>query len=164
MTENCCTLNTRGFLTFIKAASKNRHVTNIKFKGHGNSMFPFIENGNDLNVKLMRTTHNIKIGDIVAVMDQNINIIFVHRIIGRKEKLYLLKGDNRTSVDGWFPRESILGVITEIKRNSGRIIYYQRWQNFLIALFSRTNFLKKILMPVSMNIKKNCEKLYKSAN
>ncbi len=124
-------------------------------------MFPFIENANNLNVKLIKNMHNIKIGDIVAVIDHDINIIFVHRVIGITGHLYLLKGDNRTTVDGWFPAESILGIITEIKRNSGRIIYYHRWQNHIIALLSRINILKIIVIPVIMNIKNNVSKIYK---
>ena len=153
-------LDTKNFIAIIKAASEKQHVTDIKFKAYGNSMFPFIKNQDILNVKLINNDYNIHIGDIVAVTDQTVKIIMVHRIVGIKNKLYLIKGDNQVKADDWFPKKSILGIITEAKRTSGKIFYCHRWQNILIAFLSKTNILKKIILPISLNIKKIFEKLH----
>ncbi|MDA3790348.1 MAG: hypothetical protein PF503_17875 [Desulfobacula sp.] len=141
------------FYEFLDSLSWNKSVSIIKFKGHGVSMTPFIKNGNTLTIKLLNNKYKVRTGDIVAVKQIDKKKILVHRIIKAKEESYLIKGDNKALSDGWFPREAIIGIITEIKRASGKRIYYGRWFNLMIAWVSKTNILNGIILPLGRLVK-----------
>ncbi len=116
-------------------------------------MAPFIRNGNTLTIKLLGNRDVLKTGDIVVVKQTDKEKIFVHRIIQVKKDQYLIKGDNKTRNDGLFSKESILGLITEIKRDSGDNAYYSPWYNRVIAFLSRTRTLNGIILPWSRLLK-----------
>jgi len=42
--------------------------------------------------------------------------MLVHRVLRKKKKCYLIKGDNCAEADGWIPVENILGLITRVER------------------------------------------------
>lgn len=126
----------------------------VKVKAKGNSMSPFLKHHSVIVLKPVDTTKKIRFGDIVAVSNKKKNFIIIHRVIGLKKGLYLLKGDNNYSIDGWFDKKDILGIIDEIQGN-GFINCKSIWQNTIIAIGSRTGFFNWILFPVLRSFKKN---------
>lgn len=135
------------FYEFIDSLSKHQGVSQFKFRGHGVSMTPFIKNGSTLTIRLLDAMDTLRIGDIVIVKEVNKKKIFAHRIVQAKNDQYLIKGDNKTQADGWFSRETILGIITEIKNESGKIMHYSPWSNLIIACLSKTRILDRIMLP-----------------
>ncbi|MCG8638897.1 MAG: hypothetical protein MI862_04140 [Desulfobacterales bacterium] len=112
-------------------------------------MSPFIRNGNTICLKLIRMKDRIRIGDIVAVRQKNPDKIFIHRVIGIKEKKIQVKGDNRKVPDGWFPVHSIIGIVTKIKNTYGNIAVKIPLINPVIAFLSRTGILYRVLLPLA---------------
>ena len=151
---NDFTIDGTSFYTFLDFIAKHQKASTIRFTGYGTSMTPFIRNGNTLTIKLIDKNDKIKKGTVVAVKHIEKKII-IHRIIGIKNNYFQIKGDNRKLQDGWYPKESIIGVITEIKRESGKRVQFPTWQNFIIAFLSKTRILNFLILPVGRWIKHN---------
>jgi len=149
------------FYEFIDSLSFNKSVSGIKFKGYGVSMTPFIKNGDTLTIKLLSKNDAIRTGDIVVVKQIDKKKIIVHRIIKTKETRYYIKGDNKIRSDGWFPQKAIIGVITEIKRESGKRIAHSPLYNLIIAHLSKTRILNSLLLPGGRLIKQKIVKRIK---
>lgn len=119
----------------------------FRFKAEGYSMSPFIKTNDVLTISPIKKKPGI--GDIVAVKHSNNKRLVIHRIVGRKNSSFLIKGDNNeNSFDGYFPEKDLIGIVTEIKRKNKIIKNYIHPVNYIIALMSRTNILpgvKKIM-------------------
>ena len=86
-------------------ASGNR----FRFTAHGISMAPFIRDGDQ--VELVKMTAP-KIGQVVAASRED--KLYVHRIVAKKNGLFLLKGDHLQNPDGWFRAEDFLGEVVAV--------------------------------------------------
>ncbi len=153
------TLSGKKFCKLIESLCADKSVFHIKVKGHGNSMSPFIKNGEELIIKPAGRKDTIKPGDIVAVVNEEKEKIIVHRVIGRKNNFFQIKGDNCSRDDGYFPETNIIGIVTGIKTDSGKKICYKEWQNKIIAFLSKTGWLNMLILPLGRFIKKTLQKL-----
>ncbi|MDA3917429.1 MAG: S26 family signal peptidase [Deltaproteobacteria bacterium] len=141
------------FCKLVKSIPADKTINHIKVQGHGSSMSPFLKNNETLFIKPVKKKTEIKTGDIIAVTDKNEEKIIVHRVISQKKNICLLKGDNCKKKDGWFTKKQVLGIITQKKKQSGKIICFFRWESILIAFLSKTGFLNSILLPFGRLLK-----------
>lgn len=95
-----------------------------RFKATGSSMTPTIRNNDVVSISPYKENRP-KVGDVVALLDRDDNRIIIHRIIKQRERMFLLKGDGLWRSDGFFPREWMAGIISEVERN-GTLISMDR--------------------------------------
>jgi signal peptidase I len=154
------TLNSKKFCSLVTSTCANMRIRYINIKGFGSSMSPFIKNGNILTIKPVNRGDAIKRGDIAIVIGRNKENLIVHRVIGLKNSFFQIKGDNCYEDDGWFPKASILGIVTEVTTEANKKIVVKRWQNLIIAFLSKIRLLNIIILPVGRIIKKKSQKLF----
>lgn len=107
----------------------------FRFKARGHSMEPFIKDGDIITVS---SQAHIEEGDIVAFINQNKKLA-LHRIIGKKSKKIIIKGDNSRKTDGFIDRENILASVKKVERQD-RTVETGKGKK-IIALLSRVNLL-----------------------
>lgn len=94
------------------------HGHKVRFQASGESMQPFIQNGDILEVAPLAGRH-IQPGDVLLV-DAGSERLLVHRVIKAGHQggnpRYLVKGDNSSSADGWFQMENCLGRVEIVER------------------------------------------------
>ena len=126
----------------------------MKLQCPGYSMSPLIRHNSCLTIKPIENGVKPEFGDVVAAVGREKRVI-IHRIVGCRNKKYLLKGDNCPECDGWFHRTRIMGiveiVVDENGRDRTRIQHFKR----CTAYASRTNVLKHIVVPTLFFLKKN---------
>lgn len=112
----------------------------FRFRAKGWSMTPFIRNGDVVTVAPL--DDKPRIGEVVAFIHPQANVLIVHRIIGKNGTNFFIQGDSLAArTDGYIPYENLLGKVTSVERD-GRVIKLglgpERW---LIALLSRIRLL-----------------------
>jgi hypothetical protein len=85
------------------------------------------------------------IGQVVAFVSPLNERLVVHRIIGRRESLFLIQGDNlpRPGAD-MIRREDILGRVVRIERGGKRVWIGLGPERYPIAILSRVGLLLPI--------------------
>ena len=94
------------------------------------SMYPILKNGEKINIDCKMK--KICFGDVVLFYDKK---VYVHRVIFRVGKLYLLKGDNNKNVDGFYKMENIVGKVR--MKKCRRIATLSLCEAFLFSVFDR---------------------------
>lgn len=102
----------------------------------GSSMLPFIKSGDIVTVVPIDISTHI-FAYPAAILMPHMQRCVIHRIVGRKKKGFLLKGDYSFKNDGMFNREDILGVVTKIERKGRAVTLGLRWERYIIAILSR---------------------------
>ena len=102
----------------------------------GFSMSPFIRDSDVLTLSALRNS-SIAFGKTVVFIASKTNKLVIHRIVGRNNGFYLIKGDNVFNAGGLVPKENILGCVTKIERNGRDIFFGLGRERLIIALFSR---------------------------
>ncbi|MEW6670480.1 MAG: S24/S26 family peptidase [Thermodesulfobacteriota bacterium] len=116
----------------------------FRFKAAGTSMSPFIKNGDVLTIRPLSSPPPA-FGDVVACIHPDTNKTVVHRLIGRQNRRYLVKGDNTRTLGALLPLKDILGCVTKVERNGRHVDWGLGPERRLIALFSRWRLLLLIL-------------------
>jgi signal peptidase I len=114
--------------------------TPFRFQASGFSMSPFIKDGDVITISRVNVK-KVSLGDVVAFINPVNGSLSVHRVVEHKTNAYLIKGDNSAKLDSWVGQEQILGRITHVERSEQTIRFSLGPERFLIALFSRYNFL-----------------------
>lgn len=120
----------------------------LRFRARGGSMGPFVRNGDVVTVAPLRHGQRIRLGDIVAFEHPQPDNLRLHRVIGRRGRLLLVKGDNTPAVDGLVPEERVLGVVVRIERNGVAVRLGVGRIGALVALLSRAGVLLALLKPL----------------
>ena len=120
----------------------------IRFKAHGGSMSPFIRSGDVVTVSPVGEKP-VLLGEVVACRHPAGGGLVVHRVVGRKKGLFLIKGDGHGRVDGWVDRGRVLGRVVRVEREGKRV-----WAGLgkgcgMIALFSRSRYVFPWMMRFS---------------
>ena len=115
----------------------------FRFRAMGGSMYPLIENGDVLTVVPLGR-RALSPGDVVEFLHPGHGGLRVHRVVGRRNGAYLVKGDGVSEPDGWIPRENILGRVTGITRQGRRIHFGLGCERFAIALTNRWGLIREI--------------------
>ncbi len=139
--------------------AKELQLENSKILGpvifHGNSMSPFLEEGDELIV-ITVNWGEIKIGDIITYrLDKKFP---TYRVVNKLQDYLLLKPDNWPQIFQ-VPREDILGKVIERKRGESslsdtnwqwifslRLILLRRWmEQFISKIKYNSKRIKEIL-------------------
>jgi len=90
----------------------------IRFIARGQSMWPFILDGDSVTVApLNRLPH---VGDVVFMPNREFGQL--HRVVSTSDDgLLCLRGDALPKSDGWFPPARLLGILVEHRRRGWRI-------------------------------------------
>lgn len=128
----------------------------IRVKGFGNSMSPFLKSGETLIIRPIEIDlkNPIKIGDVVAIADNTGRRIIIHRVIDKKNNLLQIKGDNLKISDGWFEKTKILGIVVQKEKLSGGHFSLRGWKSMFISILSKTKLLNYFLLPLGRLLKK----------
>lgn len=141
------------FSDILKALLVERK-NNIRFQAKGFSMAPFIKDGDIVTVAPILHGYKLNFGDLVVInKDVRLNKIALHRIIGKPQGFYLIKGDNNYEEDGLIPIASILGKVIKVERNGKRVFFGLGQERFIIAFLSRCNILIPLLFPLRVPIR-----------
>lgn len=120
----------------------------FRFKARGFSMSPFLMDGDVLTVSPCYGTPPTY-GDIVAFVHPLTGRLVVHRIVGRKGDLFLIRGDNSTEGDGLVPQADILGRVTGVERNGRRVLLGVGAERFMIPFITkRMGFFLPLFSPI----------------
>lgn len=103
-------------------------------------MSPFIKNADIITVSPLSSTR-LSCGDVAAFASPKTGRLVVHRVIGKREKFVLLKGDNASNPDEPVPKKSILGRVIKVERNGKAISVGLGPERYLISFLSRKQFL-----------------------
>jgi hypothetical protein len=122
----------RGLLVDVLARGAS-----FRFRALGFSMSPFIRDGDVLTV--VPLAGRPRRGDVAAYVRPVDGKLAVHRVVGRKRGVFILKGDNEDCGD-LVPGLGLLGLVVRIERQ-GREIKAGRAGALLIAALSRRRFL-----------------------
>lgn len=119
----------------------------FRFRANGVSMTPFIKQG-DLVTLSPYTGSRPRLGDVAAFFFPGTEKLTIHRVVGKKENGYLLKGDNATAIDGVIPPENILARVKKVEREGREIRLGLRQDRYLIALLARSGLLLSLFSPL----------------
>ena len=121
--------------------------SSVRFKAKGFSMSPFIRNGDVITVSPF-TLAKLRPGDIAAFILEKPGRLVVHRVVGIRGELFLMKGDNLPDFDDLIPGSQVLGQITRIERGSCTMRIGLGAERKVIALLSRFRFLPLLAIPI----------------
>ncbi len=119
----------------------------FRFKAKGISMHPFIRNGDVITVYPLSGTLP-RYGDVVAFIRPGTSVLIVHRVVGKIDDSFLIRGDNTGYFDGLIPTANILGYVTKVERNDREAYLGLGPERFLIAFLTRRGLLLPLLRPV----------------
>jgi hypothetical protein len=109
-------------------------------------MSPFIGDGDVVTVAPLESG-GLGIGNVAVFVPLRGGGPVIHRIVGKSDGSYLLKGDNLPESDGLVPPANVLGYIKAVERNGRRISLGLGAEKVFIALLTRTNLLSPLLLP-----------------
>lgn len=115
----------------------------LRFKARGFSMHPFIKDGEVVSVSPV-PGGRLYPGDVVAFCHPENGRLVVHRIIKKNAQGFVLRGDNCAEADGLVPAASIVGRVTEVRRNSRIKRLEWRPERLFPALLSRYHRLQPL--------------------
>jgi signal peptidase len=118
----------------------------FRFQAKGNSMSPFIKNGDVVTVYPLLDIPPT-LGEVVAFTRPATGKLVLHRVIGRKDTAFLTSGDNSRAVDGLIPMAFILGKVKTVKRAGKKIQLGLGPERFLIVILIRSKLLAFVLLP-----------------
>lgn len=116
----------------------------FRFKARGFSMLPFIQDGDVLTVA-PRPARKPRPGGVVAFCHPETGKLVVHRVLARRTRGYLLRGDNTPEADGLVPSANVLGCVDRVERRGRRVRFGQGPERRLIALLARYELLQPLI-------------------
>ncbi len=119
----------------------------FRFRANGVSMTPFIKQG-DLVTLSPYAGSSPRLGDVAAFLFPGTEKLAIHRVVGRRENGYLLKGDNANAFDGVIPPENILARVKKVEREGKEIRLGLRQERYAIALLARSGLLPSLFSPL----------------
>jgi len=118
----------------------------FRFKAAGQSMSPFIKDGDQLTVSSL-SNKSPRFGDVVVCIHPESKKLIIHRLIGKKSSSYMIKGDNTYGKYDLIPGKNILGKVSKVERNGRRVFFGAGFERILIAFLNRSDFHLRILLP-----------------
>ena len=129
-------LSMKSFYAILDVLLKNNKLRRIKTICRGCSMAPLINNNDSVIINPVNCTTKLAVGTIAVIAYPKREKVVVHRIIKTKGQLYLTKGDNISTPDGWIKNIQVIGIVETVLKQS--FSYNCRVPvNFMIALISR---------------------------
>ena len=104
-------------------------------------MWPFVREGDTITVSPLAGA-GPRLGDVVAFLGPETGKLVVHRVVGRRDGAFLIRGDNAPESADAVPAASILGRVTRVERGCRRISFGLGPERTLIATLSRRGLLR----------------------
>jgi signal peptidase I len=117
----------------------------FRFEAPGFSMSPFIQDGDAITVSPLSGASPGR-GDVVAFLRPDSGKLVVHRVVGKRDGAFFIRGDNAEEGDGLVPRANVLGRVTEVKRDGKRVRLGLGQERHLIAFLSRWGLFRPLLL------------------
>jgi ribosomal protein S18 acetylase RimI-like enzyme len=114
----------------------------FRFCARGFSMYPFIRDRDMVTLVPLHLHRPLKVGDVVAFRQPDVDKLALHRIVQRKNGSFLIKGDNVPEPDGFIAPENILAVAVSVERKGRRVGGGLGPARGLLAYLSRHNKLR----------------------
>lgn len=108
----------------------------FRFRAGGRSMDPFIKEDDILTLSHLNQGR-ANVGDVVAFLNPVNRQFTIHRIVDVWDGRYQVKGDNRSTADGFIRREEVLGKVIRVERNGRPVFLVAGLGGRAIALLSR---------------------------
>jgi signal peptidase I len=118
-----------------------------RFRAKGFSMSPFIKNEDVVTISPLQHKRP-GLGDIIAFVHPETEGLCIHRIVRKKDGVYVTKGDNISEADESVPRDNILGFVTRVERDGKEVFLGLGPERFLIAFLGRRGLLLPLILPV----------------
>jgi signal peptidase I len=115
-------VNTSGEVLPVLLESALQEGAEARFRVDGRSMLPFIRPGDTVYVR-RAGGDGARLGDVVAVRGIPGGSLLVHRVIKRRGRAVVLRGDNTIMADGEYPETEVLGVVGAVERQ-GRNVWF----------------------------------------
>jgi signal peptidase I len=119
----------------------------VRFRAKGFSMSPFLKNEDVVTLSPLQST-SPRAGDVIAFVLQGTDKLCVHRVVGKKDNLYVTKGDNSAEADESVPIQNILGFVTRVERDGKEVFLGLGPERILIAFLGRRGLLLPLILPV----------------
>lgn len=119
----------------------------FRLQAPGFSMSPFIKDGDIVTVTRL-PDGSPGIGDVVAFTRPNVERLIVHRVVGKKNGCFVIKGDSAPDTDGLIPGTNILGCVKKVERRGKKVFLGLGPERLLIAFLSRRGLLLALLCRV----------------
>ena len=119
----------------------------FRFRAKGSSMTPFIRDGDIVTVSPIKDRPP-RPGDVVAFARPGSRKLVVHRVVGRREAGWLIKGDSYMHAEGPIPRDHVLGRVTRVERGGRRVLVGLGPERLLIPWLSHHQRLFSALRAV----------------
>lgn len=122
----------------------------FRFRAKGGSMAPFITHNRLVTVHpyLQKEPET---GDMAVLIHPVTKKMIIHRIIDKKNRKYLFKGDNINIADGWFNRKNVYGYakcVTQYEKIlpyiPKKFLSYLSRKGILTPFFKRIRTLKRV--------------------
>ncbi|MCK5313297.1 MAG: S24/S26 family peptidase [Desulfobacteraceae bacterium] len=155
--SNNLKLSGKNFTNLMRAVLEKN--VDFRFQAKGHSMSPFIKNMDIVTVSPL-FLNKPEPGDIVAAFFQERESTLVHRVIGKQQGKFIIKGDNNKSRDGVFEQDQIIGVVSKVERNGKRVLYGGGLFGKIIALLSKSSFLNNLILPILRSAKAKIKNLF----
>jgi len=127
----------------------------------GSSMNPFIRDGDIITISPVSRSP-ASLGKPAACLFPVNKKLLVHRLVARKGRHYLIKGDNTSGPDCLIDKEHIIGCVTSIERENKTTLFGLGPERLIIAFLSR-NGLLPLLFSLWRSIPKSLRKIIKCA-
>ncbi len=112
----------------------------LKFQASGSSMSPFIKGSDWVTISPFRRSFP-RLGDVVACIHPEKKKLIIHRVVGRRNGCYLIKGDRTAPIDCRARKEDIIGRVKSVERNHRKIAVGLGPERVVIAFFSRLGLI-----------------------
>lgn len=124
----------------LKNLAKNKQSAIFTGTIQGNSMLPWIKDGDIIEIVPVATT--IRYGDVVAFFNKTHSRLVAHRVIGKKKSYVITKGDNCFRADIPIKKNNLTGIVTKVSRGSIVKKIGMGNEKFFIACLSIINLLQ----------------------
>lgn len=88
----------------------------IKIVVSGNSMYPFIRHNRDMVTIAGASYDAVRVSDIVLAFRESEQAYILHRLFKKTPDGFYMVGDHQTLLDGPYPPDALIGVVTEVFR------------------------------------------------
>ncbi|MBN1629043.1 MAG: GNAT family N-acetyltransferase [Thermoleophilia bacterium] len=109
----------------------------------GFSMMPSIRDGDFLTIAPIGDLEP-RMGEVVAFVPAGTERLILHRVVGRQESGWLVRGDNCSESDGLIAREEILGKVVRVEREGCDVGYGLGRGGPAVAWLSRAGMLRAL--------------------
>jgi hypothetical protein len=115
----------------------------VELEVTGSSMAPLVRSRDVLTVEPVRP----RLGDVVARMDAGGRLV-VHRVVGRRGRRWLTRGDAASGPDLPAGDEQVLGTVRRVARRGAEVRWALGPARVPIALLSRAGLLRPLTWPL----------------